>query len=54
MKHIKYGNRKAMRMPGNSRNSKSPGKVLGHKRGKEQKMGILMNILFCKNRISIF
>ena len=39
MRHIKYGNRKTIRMPGNSRNSKSPGKVLAHKRGKRAKDG---------------
>ena len=39
MRHIKYGNRKTIRLPGNSRNSKSPGKVLAHTRGKRAKDG---------------
>ena len=33
MRHIRTGNRKTIRLPGNSRNSRSGGKVLAHKRG---------------------
>jgi len=38
-RHIKNGNRKAIRLPGNSRNSKQEGKVLAHPRGKRAKDG---------------
>ena len=38
-RHIKTGNRKTIRLPGNSRNSKGPGKVLAHKRGRRAKDG---------------
>ncbi|WP_143557115.1 RHS repeat-associated core domain-containing protein [Snodgrassella alvi] len=39
IRHKETGNRKTIRLPGNSRNSKSPGKVLAHKRGKRAKDG---------------
>lgn len=39
MRHIKNGNRKTIRLPGNSRNSKKPGKVLAHERGREADKG---------------
>ena len=39
LRHIKNKNRKTIRLPGNSRKSKSGGKVLAHKRGKRAKNG---------------
>lgn len=39
MRHIENGNRKTIRNPGNSRNSKGRGKELAHPRGKRAKDG---------------
>lgn len=39
IRHVKTGNRKTIRVPGNSRNSKQGGKVLAHERGKRAKNG---------------
>jgi len=39
MRRIKNKGRGAIRMPGNSRNSKGPGKVLAHERGREADKG---------------
>ena len=39
MRHVKNGNRKSIRNPGNSRNSKARGKELAHPRGKRAKDG---------------
>ncbi len=42
MRHIEFGNRKTIRMPGNSRNSNAvtnPGKVLAHPKGQRAKDG---------------
>ena len=38
-RHIKTGNRKSIRLPGNSRNSKKRGKELAHPRGQRAKDG---------------
>lgn len=39
MRHIKNGNRRTIRMPGNSRNSRGKGKELAHERGREANKG---------------
>jgi RHS repeat-associated protein len=39
LRHIATGNRNTIRLPGNSRNSRSPGKELAHGRGTEAKDG---------------
>ncbi|HID69965.1 MAG TPA: hypothetical protein EYP35_05760, partial [Desulfobacterales bacterium] len=39
IRHIRTGNRKTIRLPGNSRNSRQEGKVLAHSRGKRAKDG---------------
>ncbi|MGN4077934.1 polymorphic toxin type 8 domain-containing protein [Burkholderia gladioli] len=39
MRHIATGNRSSVRLPGNSRNSRVPGKELAHGRGTEAKDG---------------
>ncbi|WP_234096840.1 RHS repeat-associated core domain-containing protein, partial [Citrobacter portucalensis] len=39
LRHIRNKNRKTIRLPGNSRRSKDPGKVLAHRRGRRAKDG---------------
>jgi hypothetical protein len=39
MRHIENGNRSTVRLPGNSRNSTGPGKVLAHPKGQRAKDG---------------